>query len=246
MGESLMIQNLSFASYACTDVGLQRPHNEDAYISRPDIGLWIVADGMGGHEKGDEASKLACATIAEKVSMGLPVLSAINLAHQNIARTARINKLKAGMGTTVVVLQIIGLRAHIWWVGDTRAYALSGNNLQCLTRDHSVVQELVDMGAINEIEALSHPKRNVITQSLGLISRETLNVSSVEFDCDPTIEFLLCTDGLHNELRVDEIQHIMKQNDKQEDRAEALVAGAKSAGGRDNITAMLINLSAAA
>ncbi len=227
-------------SSALSDVGKKRQINQDSFLCREDLGLFIVADGMGGHDDGKQASEMACHIICEQCLLGHDVETAINIAHQNIIHQSNINHSLKGMGTTLVVLQKIGEKFLLSWVGDSRAYLFERNNLTCLTKDHSIVQELIDRKLITAKEARVHPKRNLLTQSVGLSNHESLKIDYAIIHLDADAEILLCSDGLSTELDDCDIESILQQNNNQEKRVKALVDKANENGGKDNITAMLI------
>lgn len=226
---------------ALSDKGLKRAANEDSYLARPDLRLWIVADGMGGHENGKQASELCCDIVCQYIAQGATAETAINAAHQYIQNLAARKALKRGMGTTVVVLQELASTMRVSWVGDSRAYIFSNNELRMLTKDHSVVQNLVDHELISAQDVRKHPQRNMLTRSLGLGMRSTVEVDSVEFTLAQDDEVLLCSDGLNAELEDSEIQGILAQQSNKQARVDALIKQAKLSGGRDNITAILVD-----
>ena len=148
-------------------VGLRRELNEDTYYANADLGLWLVADGMGGHEFGEVASALAREVIVAKVREGESLETAIRSADEEIIRHSRQRREALPMGTTVAAVRIQDGRFEVAWVGDSRAYVWNGQLCQ-LSQDHSYVQELVERGAITAEQARSHPHRNVVTQALGV------------------------------------------------------------------------------
>ena len=156
-------------SAAClTDVGRMRDHNEDSVGAYPGLGLWVVADGMGGHEAGEVASELAVSHIPRLVAEGSTLVEAVERCHRIIQKAPEIGTGVRGMGTTVVAAQLQANGAfQVCWVGDSRAYVFGRGRLRQLTIDHSYVQTLVNAGVITAQEAETHPERNVVTQSLG-------------------------------------------------------------------------------
>ncbi|MGE0209871.1 MAG: PP2C family serine/threonine-protein phosphatase, partial [Lysobacteraceae bacterium] len=175
-----------------THVGLRREHNEDTYYGDAQLGLWLVADGMGGHEFGEVASALARDTIVGEVRAGHNLADAIRAADQEIIRQSRRRSETLPMGTTVVAAQLRGARFEIAWVGDSRIY-LWDNTLHQLSQDHSYVQELIDQGAITPEQARSHPHRNVITQALGVTDPQALKVEILQGELRPGMQLLLCS-----------------------------------------------------
>ena len=148
-------------------VGLRRELNEDTYYGDAELGLWLVADGMGGHEFGEVASALARDAVVREVRAGRPLAEAIRRADEDIIKHSRQRAESLPMGTTMVALRIIDNRFELAWVGDSRAYLWNGQ-LRQLSSDHSYVQELIDQGAITAEQARAHPHRNVVTQALGV------------------------------------------------------------------------------
>ncbi len=226
-----------------TDQGKHRQHNEDACFSDENIGLWIVADGMGGHERGDLASQIAIKFISEEVSKGNNLKDAILASHYEIQKAS----LELGgdaikpMGTTVVAALLTGLNYQIAWAGDSRAY-LMDSHLSLLTKDHSYVQRLLDLGLINEQEAEDHPNKNIITQSLGATDTDKLNIDVINGSLAEGQKLLLCSDGLSNEVLPADLEHLLQSNKAPDKAVKELVLAANQAGGRDNISALVINI----
>ncbi len=221
-----------------TTTGMQRDHNEDCVGAFPELGLWVVADGMGGHEGGEIASELAVNTIKEFVSEGGPLEQAIQKAHTEIIEAAQEGKGNRGMGSTVVALRLNGTDYEIAWVGDSRAYLFNAA-LRQLTRDHSYVQELLDSGAITPEEAQVHPQKNIISRALGAQSPRELQVDSIQGRLCKGQKILLCSDGLTGEVEKDRIADILQQEGTDQELAEQLVQTANSNGGRDNTSVVL-------
>ncbi len=226
-----------------THVGLRRKHNEDTYQADSSVGLWLVADGMGGHEHGEVASAIARDTITEKVSQGAPLVEAIREADRAIIAASESRSGTLPMGTTVAALTISDSHYQVAWVGDSRVY-LADVSLQQLSRDHSFVRQLVDRGAISEDEARRHPRRNEVTQALGITPAELLQVSCVEDEIRPGIQFLVCSDGLTEEVDNAGIESIVMRRDlSAQECVDQLIAAALEGGGSDNITAILVRVS---
>lgn len=225
-----------------SDVGCLRQRNEDNFISRPDLGVWMVCDGMGGLERGDVASQLACKTVCERIAQGDDVCFAIEFAHRLIQHQASIRENSLGMGTTLVMLHVSQTGKRIYWVGDSRAYQLRHNSIRQLTKDHSKVQELIDAKLINIDEAKTHPHRHLLTQSVGVPMQRSVRVSEVSIDDSFNTHILLCSDGLTNELSDDEILHLVQLGLPTGNACKDLIDAAKKKGGKDNITVMLIEV----
>lgn len=224
-----------------THVGRVRSHNEDAFHADPEAGLWLVADGMGGHHGGEIASAILGERIPNEIQQGTSLKQAIMRAHQAIIDAAEHGKGAAGMGSTVVALRGLGDTYEIAWVGDSKAFLWNGA-LRQLTRDHSVVQRLLDAGAINAEEAKQHPQRNLLTQALG----SSNELSEAQIDCvsgtfAPGDQILLCSDGLTSELDKTEIAAILSQELSAQVKVNRLIQAAVDAGGSDNITVLLVS-----
>lgn len=223
-----------------THTGLRREHNEDTYYGDSQLGLWLVADGMGGHEHGEVASALARDTIVQQVREGAGLAEAIRAADQEIMRQSQRRAEALPMGTTVVAARIEGSQFEIAWVGDSRIYLWDGS-LHQLSQDHSYVQELIDQGAITPEQARTHPHRNVITQALGVTDPQVLNVEVLRGELKPAMQLLLCSDGLTEEIDDDTISTILSKIDlSAQECVDQLVLAALNGGGSDNITALLL------
>lgn len=225
--------------------GRQRAHNEDTYEANAGLGLWLVADGMGGHAHGEVASALARDTISAAVRAGKSLVEAIRDADSAIiarGSEADLRRDRLPMGTTVAALRLSAGAYRIAWVGDSRVY-LASDTLQQLSTDHSVVRRMVDGGLLSEDEARHHPRRNEITQALGITPASALRVASLEGSVRPGTQFLLCSDGLSDELTAAEIAAIVLRPDLgAQECVDQLLAAALEAGGRDNITAVLVRI----
>ena len=156
-----------FAVGYATHVGCVRDHNEDNHICRSELGLWVVADGMGGHECGEVASAITVEQIVAAVEQGKSLEESLHEAHTAVVDAGLAGKGKPGMGSTVVVLRINDNRYEIAWVGDSRVYRGNRQEFEKLTRDHSYVQELLDNDLIDEQDARIHPMRHVVNQAIG-------------------------------------------------------------------------------
>ncbi|MCX7563359.1 protein phosphatase 2C domain-containing protein [Xanthomonadaceae bacterium XH05] len=223
-----------------THVGLRREHNEDTYYGDSQLGLWLVADGMGGHEFGEVASALARDTIVGQVRAGHSLGDAIRAADKEIIRQSQRRNEALPMGTTVVAARVEGTRFEIAWVGDSRIYLWDGQ-LHQLSQDHSYVQELIDQGAITPEQARSHPHRNVITQALGVTDPLSLKVEVLQGELKPTMQLLLCSDGLTEEVDDATIARILAKTDlSAQECVDQLVLAALDGGGSDNITVVLL------
>ena len=229
---------------AATDTGLVRDSNEDAIYVDGDVA--IVADGMGGHAAGEVASRIAVEVVAEEFRADPTVnglYKAIESANRLIMDDARENPERFGMGTTIICVGLTfdshGVVAPtLFNVGDSRAYQLRDGALRQLSEDHSVAEEWVRMGRLTPEEAAVHPRRHQLTRTLGIDGMLDIDVVSV--NATPGDRILLCSDGLSNELSPEVLARIACAPTTLEDAVEELVRAAKEAGGRDNISAILL------
>lgn len=224
---------------AATHAGYRRPHNEDSHAEFPDLGLYLVADGMGGHEAGEVASRIVVEHVERSLREGEPLEQAVRGAHDAVLAASEAGEGRPGMGSTVVAAQLAGNHFRIVWAGDSRAYQMAGGLVR-LTNDHSLVQEMVDRGALSEDEARSHPERSLITRAVGMPDQGAMEVDEVEGRLRGGESLLLCSDGLTEELEDSEIERILASGRALEDRVAELVDAALAEGGRDNITVVLI------
>ena len=234
---------------ALTHTGNVRTNNEDAFLADSKVGLWVVADGMGGHEAGEVASEIVINTIRDNVEHGNTLPDAIQSAHTAVLEGALNGKGARGMGSTVVALKADQKQYSVSWVGDSRAYLWTRTSenkgmLKRLTTDHSYVQMLVQSGVITAKEAESHPDKNIITQCLGSLELGSVKVDTVEGSWLSTQWILLCSDGLSDELEDSLISAILANNPQLETAAKLLLQQALDCGGRDNTTIILVGQAA--
>ena len=233
---------------AATDVGLVRAGNEDAFVAEPMV--FGVADGMGGHQAGEVASDIAARIIRDRLGTGASnvgvVVASVVEANASIFQAAHASADHQGMGTTLTALVVLRAdessvaRFALINVGDSRTYLLRNGELHRATLDHSYVQELVNTGHISEDEARTHPRRNIVTRALGIeptVRVDTWLVPMVHGD-----RFILCSDGLVDEVHDDEIATIALGAADPQIAAEQLVAKANANGGRDNITVVVVDV----
>jgi len=233
-----------FRSSAVTHAGAVRAHNEDSYVDRPDLGLWAVADGAGGHQAGDIASRI----ISDALKSLPPGLGATALlaevrqrlahAHNTLLAEAARRGGHAVLASTVVVLLARDDYFACLWAGDSRAYLLRGGRFRQLTRDHSLVQELFDSGAISAAEAVRHPSANIITHAIGA---DVLELDKVTDRLLPGDRFLLCSDGLFKALPEPELARILAAEDDL--AADRLLRAALDQQADDNVTAVAVEAS---
>lgn len=238
-------------TYARTDVGRRREHNEDAVLREPldaiDGYLLAVADGMGGHRAGDVASRAATVELTEVASHALAegrtdrraiLADGFEAANREIRRLADEDQGYSGMGTTLVAAIVRDGEAIVGNVGDSRAY-LVGDGIERITVDHSLVRELVDDGTITEADARTHPQRNVITQSVGTREGVTPDFFRVPLGRDTLV---LCSDGLTEEVEDDEILAVVTAAPTLDAAGDRLIERANENGGSDNVSVVLGSL----
>jgi len=236
--------------YAITDIGRKRELNEDyIYTSGQPIGalpnLFIVADGMGGHKAGDYASMHTVDRFVEVIrelgeehGVQDAINEAVTAANAYIYQRSRENSNLSGMGTTLVLASCIGNEAIVANIGDSRLYLVNDDAMTQITRDHSLVEEMVTLGGIDREMARNHPDKNIITRAVGV--KEKVAADFFEVDLTKGDKLLLCSDGLTNMLRDEEIYQIIQDNKELEQAAKALVDAANENGGRDNIAVVLV------
>lgn len=225
-----------------TETGLVRSNNQDAILLDEPIGLWLVADGMGGHAGGAEASRLASVTIQAAVREGATLHSSILAAHYAIRAEQSKTPALAEMGTTIVALLEADENYEVAWVGDSRAYLFDSNsgNLQQLTRDHNLAGLMVETGALSQAEAARHPRRHVLTDCLGLHGAQEPRIEHVKAEWGVGQSVLLCSDGLSGELGDEEIAAVLAEDSNIINLVQTLLQRAIDAGARDNVSVVLI------
>lgn len=235
-------------SYSLTDVGVVRKVNQDyVYTSDKPVGhlpnLFVVADGMGGHRAGDYASKYTVEVLerelkrSDEEDVERALIQAVKVANHELIREAGTDEHLKGMGTTIVVATIINQMMYFANVGDSRLYLINQGILQ-LTKDHSLVEEMVRLGGIKPEEAKHHPDKNIITRAIG--AKEDVEVDFYEHRLKKGDIILMCTDGLSNMVEDEELFHIVQGARDVVEAAEMLVETAKENGGTDNIGLVLI------
>lgn len=227
--------------YASRSVpGLVRAHNEDSVLSCPELGLWVIADGMGGHQRGEVASAIVIDSMAAAIRQGDSLEQAVQVANQAIIAAACLDPASQGMGSTVVAVRFVGADYELAWVGDSRAYLLSPEVIRPLSKDHSWVQVMQDAGQLSAAEAKNHPRKNVITQCLGQVGLE-LEVGLRRGRLQGAERLLLCSDGLHGEVSDSRLLQLGRGAGLEE-VVDELIAAANGAGGKDNISCVLLAL----
>lgn len=230
-----------------SDVGNIRDLNEDFYMyyEGKEFKLYVVADGMGGHNSGEIASKIACEEVINFIksnfyefdNIGALLKAAFKSANFEVLNLSLKDESTRGMGTTLVSALIYKDHIYIANVGDSSCYVKRGLDTIKITKDHSLVQELIDSGSISKEESKNHPKKNVITRAVGTSTK--LEVDVFKLDYNKKDVFMLCTDGLSNEINIQENMNNILDNSNLQLVCDELVKLSKINGGRDNITVML-------
>ncbi len=233
-------------SFGISHVGRVRKNNEDRHLEDPALGLYLVADGMGGALAGERASQLAAETIeAEIRAIGTDagpedLERAVHAANQVVRSEARSNLQYAGMGTTIVAVLLKQGKAYAANVGDSRLYRMRGDSLKCITSDHSWVNEVGRNIGLSDEELKTHAYRNMLTRAIG--ADDTVEGELLEVGFVPGDLLLLSTDGLHGVIEESQIAAILGSSSSLPDMGQALVDSVLEAGAPDNVTAVLISL----
>lgn len=236
-------------TFSITDIGRKRRVNQDyVFSSERPVGnlpnLFLVADGMGGHNAGDYASRLTVETIVGRSSLSAetdPVRileEAVGTANALVRQRAEERPELRGMGTTVVAAVSAGRELYVANVGDSRLYVVNGREIRQITRDHSWVEEMVRRGGMGKEEARNHPDKNIITRAVG--AEETIKIDFFQVLLQEGDIVLMCTDGLTNMLEDEEIRMILGGARDTVEKAQGLVKAANDRGGKDNISVVLI------
>ena len=231
-------------SCAATDVGHVRKTNEDSYLDAQEQALWVIADGMGGHSRGDRASQAIVENLVDFSASDSPndnlndIIKRLRKAN-DVCREATDGQM---MGSTVAVLHIHQDKAYVVWAGDSRIYRLRGEEFSQLTDDHSLVQELHRLGELTATEAENHPSQNVITRAIGVNDELDVQVRQVELEAGD--RFLLCSDGLFKDVKPKEVETNLRDPSPRQALA-ASVELALRRGGTDNVTAIVVQVAAA-
>lgn len=240
-------------TYSKTDIGRKRQLNQDYVFStaRP-VGnmpnLFIVADGMGGHNAGDYASKCTTETVVSEIrnsfekNPSLIIGKAINVANKKIRKEAGEDEALYGMGTTLVVATVIGKYLQVANVGDSRLYIIGKRGIRQITNDHSLVEEMIRLGGLKREDARMHPDKNIITRAIGAKDEVEADFFTVDLEIGDII--LMCSDGLSNMIDDHDIEKIVREyaDEKLSAMGEALIHEANDNGGRDNIGVVLVRI----
>ena len=240
---------MRFTCAARTDVGVVRSGNEDTYLMANERGLFVVADGMGGHAAGEVASEMAAKLVAERFAprrgmsddeLMAQMVGAIRAANGAIFERTLEEHDKRGMGTTVTAMALLPRRYLIGQVGDSRAYILRGGTFTQITKDHSYVQEQVDAGRLSPEEARVHPYANVITRCVGSSGDVVPDLYVGTLEAGDLV--LLASDGLTGMVEDEDLQAILERDEPLEALVDAMIAEANRRGGLDNITVILVRI----
>ena len=238
---------LSWHSYGITNVGKIREYNEDSLLQRSEVGMWAVADGMGGHHAGDVASQMIVNTL-DKVYEGQPLHRFIDdienrliLVNEKLIKKADESYVHTTIGSTVAIMVACGRFCVYLWAGDSRLYRQRDGELRQLTTDHSQVQHYIELGLINPEEATKHPHRNIITRAVGATKKFFLDMDIQEMREGD--RYLLCSDGLTKHLADNELEDILHQGSAATERiCWELIELTLLRGASDNVTAIIIDI----
>ena len=250
-------------SASATHTGLRRPTNEDSFSVRDDLGLFVVADGMGGHVGGEVASRVAVEGIVafvEATAIMSPgqtwpipfdpeqsvnanrLRAGFRMGNRQLAAQIASSDALRGMATTALAMLIDGGVGTLGHVGDSRAYRLRDGHLERLTRDHSWVEDQIRVGALSEMAAREHPWRNIVTRAMS--GSEDVEVDIQEVSLEPGERLLLCSDGVFTVLSDDQIGAVLRRESDLDNLCQALIQGANDVGGPDNVTAVVLEVDA--
>ncbi len=235
--------SLAWRSSCITDVGRVRTNNEDAYLEKPELGLWVVADGMGGHAAGDVASQIVVGSfddvlqVSSLSELSFVVKSKLGDANRRILHEAQERPGNVVMGATVIALIAREDACCCLWAGDSRAYLLRERELSQLTRDHSIVESLIGSGELRREDASNHPQAEVITRAVG--AEDELNLDEQCYNLEEGDIILLCSDGLNKEMPDQEIAQVLSENDYKS-AAAILIETSLERGARDNVTVAVV------
>jgi protein phosphatase len=230
-------------SFGTSDPGCVRSNNEDSFFTDSQLGLYLVADGMGGAQAGETASQLAVETVVDFVRTAYnrddeTLIQAFSAAHRKVLQAASSMTHLNGMGTTLIgVLEVEG-ELQIASVGDSRAYLYENGQLQAITEDQTWANEMGRRIGLDDAQLRTHPMRHVLTMAIGV--EAALRVNSYLVRPAPGCVLLLCSDGLHGVLQTDNIVQILTNSGSLSDKAKKLIAAAREAGGPDNVTVVLL------
>ncbi len=241
--DGLRVKEPELRSVACTHVGLVRKHNEDSFLDRPDIGLWAVADGMGGMTAGEVASQAIVAALGgiagplDAIALTAEIRDRVASVNRNLLELAEARGPGTVIGSTLAGLVVRCGHFACFWAGDSRVYRLRAGELDQLTRDHSLVQDMVDAGLLRPEDAERHPHANVVQRAVGV--DDDLVLDWVHARIVPGDVFLICTDGLTRMVGPEELEQVLATGGIAQ-TAPALIDLALARGARDNVTVVLV------
>lgn len=244
--ETDIIEKLMIEAVGATDPGCIRSNNEDYFLIEPDLGLYLVADGMGGAQAGEHASRLAAETVRDAVTASESIandtlVKAFEQANRRVMDKASTDSKMEGMGTTLVAALEMGNDLLVASVGDSRVYIYENGRLQSITEDQTWVNEVGRRLGLDEETLKTHPMRHVLTMAIGV--SEQLRVHTYLLKPARGVQILLCSDGLHGVAGENQIASALQSEDSLEAKCDALIAAARAGGGPDNITAVLLRAS---
>jgi len=253
---------MQFAFFGTSDTGRHRKHNEDSYLCNPQEKLFLIADGIGGQAAGETASSLAIRNVeefivrsrVEDITWPIPyrkeftleqnsLLAGTTLANRKVRELANQNPLMKGMGTTLVGVVIKGNQLAVLNIGDSRLYRIRAKEIEQITQDHTIAGEQEKMGLLTKEEASHHPQKHILTSALGIEAAENLRMDLSLVDIEKKDLYLMCSDGLSDMLSDKEILAAINSSKKKslEKMSLSLMQQANRAGGRDNITIILLS-----
>jgi serine/threonine protein phosphatase PrpC len=234
------IRNIMIEFGHGTHIGLRRKRNEDTYYADASLGLFLVADGMGGHQHGEVAAALVRDAVVDLVVRGHSLIEAVHGAGERLRLLTRDSVDALPMGTTIAALHLKADSYEVAWVGDSRVYMWK-HGLRQISHDHSLVQALVEAGQLDPAQASQHPQRNVLTQALGVTANEQLHIGMARGQLEAGTGFLLCSDGLTESISDESIARTVARIDlASQECVDQLLLGALDGGGDDNITAIIV------
>jgi protein phosphatase len=238
-------KKLRWLSHGISDTGKVRRHNEDSILVRPEIGLWVVADGMGGHAKGDMASQMVVESLGkmhEGTSLSRyidDIEDRLTEVNRRLVEKARESKKRVTIGSTVVILVTFGRHCVYFWAGDSRLYRLRDRKLRQITTDHSQVELYVEQGLISREEAAGHPHGNMITRAVGATDEFHLDMDIRELAAGD--RYLLCSDGLTKHVPDPELETLLREGSAEE-TCRKLIDLTLSRGAVDNVTTIIVDI----
>lgn len=245
MVENKSSNSLSWSSFGITDVGKVRKHNEDSMLDKPEIGLWVVADGMGGHEAGDVASQMIVSSLG-KIHEGITldryiddIEDRILKVNERLIAKARESEKNVTIGSTVVGMLAYNKLCTFFWAGDSRLYRLRDGSLRQLTTDHSQVEIYIEQGLISRQQAATHPHGNMITRAVG--AAEDLYIDFDIQEMQSGDRYMLCSDGLTKHLEDIEFEEMLSEGSVEE-ACKELTALTLERGAGDNVTTIVIDV----